>query len=157
MSLFQNKALKKATTPTSDLLEDLLHAAAPLVALLLLGIHCGAGDQPSPGKLGAAAHASEASQAAAAAAARGRGRGPPPGTRRGPVGLQDRILGLEPGVVSAPRLSGWWGRGADRSPEPQVLVLDGLHLYPLAGVDPVRPPGRRALLRSDSGRTHGPV
>lgn len=151
------QSIKKNKRLTSDLLEDLLHAAASLVTLRLLGIHCRGRQQSSSGKVGAAASASEAPQAAAAAAARGRGSGPPPGTSRRPVGFHDRILGLKPGIISAPRLSWWWGRGANHSPETQVLVLDVFHLYPLAGVDPVRQPGRRALLRSDSGWTHGPV
>lgn len=136
---------------TSDLLEDLLHAAASLVTLLPLGVHSRGRVQSSPGDVGAAAAAGEASQAAAAAAARGRGSGPPPGTSRRPVCFHDPILGLKPGVISAPRLSGWRGRSANHSPETQVLVPDVFHLYPLAGLEPVRQPGGRALLRSDSG------
>lgn len=46
---------------TSDLLEDLLHTAASLVTLLLLGVHCRGREQSSSGKVGAAASASEAS------------------------------------------------------------------------------------------------
>lgn len=139
---------------TSDLLEDLLHAAASLVAVLLLGVHRRGRVQSSSGKLGAAAAAREAPQAAAAAAARGRGSGPPAGTSRRPVGIHDPILGLKPGIISAPRLSGWRGRGANDTAETQVLVLDVFHLYALAGVEPALQPGSRALrglLRSDSG------
>lgn len=139
---------------TSDLLQDLLHAAAPLAAPPLPGVHSRARVRCSSGDVGAAAAAAagEASQAAAAAAARGRGSGPPPGTCRRPVGFHDCILGLEPGVVSAPRLPGWRRRGANPSPETQVLVPDVFHLDALAG----RQPGRAAL-RPDAGRTHGPV
>lgn len=115
----------------------MLHAAAPLMTFLLLGVHIRV--QSSSGNVGAAAAAaSEASQAAAAAAARGRGSGPPPGTSRRPVGFHNPVLGLKPGVISAPRFSGWRGRSANHSPETQVLVPDVFHLYPLAGLEPVR-------------------
>lgn len=150
-SLVKNvSSIKKRLTP--DLLEDLLHAAAPLVTLQLLGVHRRGRVQSSSGSLAAAAAAAgEAAQAAAAAAARGRGSGPPPGTSRRPVCFHDPVLGLKPGVVSAPRLSGWRRRSADHSPETQVLVPDVFHLDPLAGLQSVRQPGGRALLRSDSG------
>lgn len=145
---------------TSDLLEDLLHAAAPLVPVLLLGIRRRARVQSSPGDVAAAARASEAAQAAAAAAAGGRGHRPPPGTRRRPVGFHDLILGLETRVIPAPRLSRRRGRGARDSPEAQVSMLDVLHLYALARVQCVGRPvslAVRGLLRSDAGWTHGPL
>lgn len=142
-------SIKKRLTP--DLLEDLLHAAAPLVALQLLGVHRRGRVESSSGSLAAAAAAGEAAQAAAAAAARGRGSRPPPGTSRRPVCFHDPVLGLKPGVISAPRLSGWRRRSADHSPETQVLAPDVFHLDPLAGLQSVRQPGGRALLRSDSG------
>lgn len=117
----------------------------------LLGVSRGARVQPSSGELAAAAPAGEAAQAAAAAAAGGRGRGPPPGARRRPVGFHDPVLGLEPGIVPAPRLSGRRGRRADRSPETRVLVLDVLHLDALAGVEPGLQPSTAALRSSGSG------
>lgn len=54
----KNKQKKRLT---SDLLEDLLHAATSLVTLRLLGIHCRGRVQSSSGKVGAAASASKAS------------------------------------------------------------------------------------------------
>lgn len=107
--------------------------------LLLLAIHSRGRVQSSSGDVGAAAPAVVAAQAAAAAAAaRGRGHRPPPRTRWRPVGFHNLILGLETRVVSTPRLSGRRGRGAYDSSEAQVLMLDVLHLDPLAGVESVR-------------------
>lgn len=145
---------------TSDLLEDLLHAATSLMTVLLLGINSRGRIQPSTGDVGAAAAAGEASQAAAAAAAGGRGHRSPPGTCRRPVGFHNLILGLKPRVISTPRLPRRRWRGANYSTDAKVLMLDVLHLYPLAWVESVRQPGRLTLrerLRSDPGWAHGPV
>lgn len=105
--------------------------------------------ESSSGDLGAAAPA-----VVAAAAAGGRGHRPSPGTRLRPVRLHDLFLRLEHRVVAAPRLPGRWRRGAYHPSETQVLVLDVLHLYPLAGVRSLGRPAGLAL-GSDSRRTHG--
>lgn len=138
-------------------MQYLLHAAGSLVSVLMLAIHGRGRVQSSAGDARAAAAASEATQATAAAAAAGRrGHRPPPGTRWRPVGLHDLILWLKARVVPAPGLSGWRRRGADDSPQAQVLMLDVLHLDALGRVRSVRRPGRLVLrrlllLRSDSG------
>lgn len=127
----------------------------------MLAIHGRGRVQSSAGNARAAAPASEAAEAAAAAAAAaaagGRGHRPPPGTRWRPVGLHDLILWLEARVVPAPGLSGRRGRGADDTPQTQVLMLDVLHLDALGRVCSVRRPAGLVLLLlwSDSGGTHG--
>lgn len=100
-------------------MQYLLHAAGPLVSVLMLAVHGGGRVQCPPGDARAAGPASEATQAtaAAAAAAGGRGHRPPPGTRWRPVGLHDLILWLKARVVPTPGLSGWRGRGAYDSPQ----------------------------------------
>lgn len=139
---------------TSDFLQYLLQTVGVIMSVLLLRIHSRSRVESSSGDLGAASPAGVAAQAAAAAAARGRGNRPPPWTGWRPVGLHDLVLGLKTRVIPTPRLSGRRGRSPDDSSETQVLMLDVLHLYPLAGVQSVRRPAALTvgwLLRSDSG------
>lgn len=115
------------------------------MSVLLLGIHSRGRVESSSGDVGAAASAGVAAQTAAAAAARGRGNWPSPRTRWRPVHFHNLILGLKTRVIPTPRLSGRRRRSAHDTSETQVLMLDVLHLYPLAGVQSVRQPTALAL------------
>lgn len=144
---------------TSDILKYPLHTAGMLVSVLLLAIQGLGGIQSSSGDLSATARAGVAAMAAAAAAAAGgRERRPPAGTCLRPVCLHDFLLWFKDRVIPAPRLSGRRGRRACDSPEARILMLDVLHLYPLAGVERAgRLVSASLALWSDSRCTHGSV